>query len=343
MPEFPIVLLALYMYTDGCHEASIDVPSLKVSVVICCHTMERIDDLRLSIKAAIGQTFASCEVVVAVDHNQELLDALQAGLPSSMKVVPNTGVKGLSDTRNAGIAASSGNVIVFFDDDAVAEPDCVNMLVQQYRVRSVAGVGGRSVPAWESGRPSWFPEELDWIVGSTYKGAPEVVSQVNRLIGCNMSFRREVFDTVGMFSTELGRVGTAGEGEDSEICMRVRHQMPGTVLLYEPRAVVHHKVPHHRSTFRYLLSRSYSGGVSVASISRMYADSEASPESTATERGYLSYILTAAVPSRFKRLYRPASIAQLVAIGASVLATGLGFLVGMVRGSAGSPDANPEC
>ncbi len=320
------------MYPDGCEDASIDVSSLSVSIVICCHSKERLDDLRQSVRSALGQTFPSCEVIVAVDHNQELFDILQSELPPTVKVVANAGVKGLSDTRNAGIRATGGCILAFIDDDAIAEPDCIERLVQQYRVRSVVAVGGRSIPAWEDGRPSWFPEELDWIVGSTYRGAPEVVSQVNRLIGCNMSFRREVFETVGLFSTDLGRVGTAGEGEDSEICMRIRQRMPGNLLLYEPAAVVYHKVPPQRATFKYLLSRSYSGGRSVAVIRGMYAGSETAPQSIATERGYLSYILTRAIPSRLPGAYRPTSMAQLFAIAASVIATGLGFLIGTVSG-----------
>jgi hypothetical protein len=113
--------------------------------------------------------------------------------------------------------------------------------------------------------------------------------------------------------------------------MRIKQHMPGNLLLYEPLAVVHHKVPPQRAKFKYLLSRSYSGGLSVAAISRMYAGSDVTSRSTATERSYLGYLLTVAIPSRLRRFYRWVSLTQLFAITASVGATGLGFAVGKFR------------
>ena len=70
-------------------------------------------------------------------------------------------------------------------------------------------VGGFIQPSWQGNevRPSWFPEELDWVIGCSYKGAPEVRSLVRNAIGCNMSFRKTVFEKVGGFNTNLGRFG----------------------------------------------------------------------------------------------------------------------------------------
>ena len=319
------------MQSGGLTKSSIDVSSLKISIVICCHSMERIDDIRQAVQSALDQTCPLKEVIVAVDHNTELIEKLKSELPESVKLVANSGAKGLSDTRNAGIQSATGQVIAFIDDDAIASKDCMDKLLQQYQVRSVVAVGGRSVPVWISGRPSWFPEELDWIVGSTYKGAPESVEQVNRLIGCNMSFRREAFKAAGLFSTDLGRTGISGEGEDSEICMRIRQRMPGTLILYEPNAIVYHKVPPERATFRYLISRSYSGGIAVACIGKMYASSDESSLSTVTERSYLQYLLNKALPERFRHIYRLQAITQLSAIMMSIFATGLGYLIARVK------------
>jgi glycosyltransferase involved in cell wall biosynthesis len=312
-------------------KASIDVLSMTMSVVVCCHSIERIDEVRECVYSVLDQTWPLCEVILAVDHNDELFDKLRGELPELVKVVANTGIKGLSDTRNAGISHATGDVIGFIDDDAAAARDWVERLMDQYRVRSVVGVGGRSVPVWANGRPSWFAEELDWIVGSTYKGAPEVVEQVVRLIGCNMSFRREAFEIAGVFSTELGRVDSSGEGEDSEICYRIRERIRGSLLLYEPKAVVYHKVPPHRATFKYLLSRSYSGGLAVASLGKMYRASEEEDVATTVERSYLRYLLTSGLLERLRYAYRRPVMGQIVAILASIAATGAGYTRGRTR------------
>ena len=57
----------------------------------------------------------------------------------------------------------------------------------------MAGVVGKILPKEKPG----YPEELYWIGGFTYKGYPEVRCEVRNGHGCNMSFRREVFDKQG--------------------------------------------------------------------------------------------------------------------------------------------------
>lgn len=314
------------MHIEESRKTFLDTSSPKVSVVICCYSIERIEDIRRAVHSVIKQTYSSCEVIVAVDHNQELLERLKAELPDSVKMVLNTGVKGLSDTRNAGIQSATGNITAFIDDDATASSDWLGELIQHYREPSVIAVGGKSVPIWINGRPSWFPEELDWIVGSTHKGTPEIVGQVRNLIGCNMSFRTEVFQDAGLFKTELGRTGTSGAGEETEFCMRIRQRMPGSLILYEPGAIVYHKVPPRRAAFKYLISRSFSGGLTAAYISKMYAASSQAPLST--EKRYLRYLLTTALLERVRRLYKLQVIAQTGAIIISIAGTGTGYVVG---------------
>src|SRR5260370_3129049 len=97
--------------------------------------------------------------------------------------------------------------------------------------------------------PRWFPEEFYWVVGCTYRGMPGSVAQIRNPIGANMAFRREVFDVVGDFRSEVGRVGTHPVGcEETELCIRVRQHWPHGVFLYQPQACVSHRVPINRAT-----------------------------------------------------------------------------------------------
>ena len=42
-------------------------------------------------------------------------------------------------------------------------------------------------------------------------------------MGCNMSFRREVFERIGGFAEEIGRIGKNPLGcEETELCIRAR-------------------------------------------------------------------------------------------------------------------------
>ena len=137
------------------------------------------------------------------------------------------------------------------------------------RIRRSSGPGGAVLPVWER-RPAWFPEEFAWVVGCTYRGLPTRRSAVRNLIGCNMSFRREVFEQLGGFTTRLGRVGSKPlGGEETELCIRIGKHAPGRTVLYDPETSVHHRVPRERSTLRYFLSRCYSEGVSKAVLARL--------------------------------------------------------------------------
>ncbi len=68
------------------------------------------------------------------------------------------------------------------------------------------GAGGSVIPRWETAKPSWFPEEFYWVVGCTYVGLPETRAPIRNPFGGAMCVRREIFETVGGFSEEIGRL-----------------------------------------------------------------------------------------------------------------------------------------
>ena len=127
--------------------------------------------------------------------------------------------------------------MAFLDDDAEAAPDWLERLLALYDDPDVLAVGGRVEPVWETGRPGYFGEELDWIVGCSHRGMPKVASEVRNVIGANMSFRLEVLRQVGGFNVSLGRQGTKPLGcEETEICIRSKMGSPRSRIVYEPAA-----------------------------------------------------------------------------------------------------------
>jgi GT2 family glycosyltransferase len=261
-----------------------------------------------------------------VDHNRPLLDRAQAAFPE-VQVVPNTGRRGLSGARNTGVSHAIGDIVAFLDDDARAEPDWLQRLAAGYSNPSVVGVGGAATPLWPQRRPRWLPPEFDWVVGCSFAGMPEALAPVRNLIGANMSFRREVFGNVGGFTDGLGRVGSRPLGcEETELGIRLRQWRPGARLVYEPAAVVRHRVTADRTAWRYFCSRCYAEGVSKAMVSRLVGARDA----LETERRYVRSVLPRAIVRGFdpRRHDRFGGIATTVAILA-----GLGLAAaGYVRG-----------
>ena len=175
--------------------------------------------------------------------------------------------------------------------------------------------------------PAWFPDEFLWVVGCSYRGLPADGALVRNMIGANMSFRRQVFETVGGFHTGVGRGRGLPLGcEETELCIRAARATPGGRFVLVRDAIVDHFVPRQRGRLRYFLVRSYAEGISKAYVVRLAGASSG----MATERRYASRTL----PSGVVRHLASVRLSSLGGIGRSTLiVAGLGaFGAGYVRG-----------
>ncbi len=288
---------------------------VRFSVVICAYTEKRWDDLVAAVESLRVQTHSPEEVILVIDHNPGLAARVWREIPD-VTCVENHGRQGLSDARNSGLAVATGDVVAFLDDDAEAEPQWLSLLAESYDDPAVVGVGGFAEPDWAEGRPSWFPREFDWVVGCTYRGMPESAAPVRNLIGCNMSFRREIFADLGGFTAGIGRLGTRPVGcEETELCIRIAQRRPGSVILFDPRALVHHHVPGSRGTWAYFRSRCYAEGLSKAAVAALVGASQG----LASERTYATRTL-------------PRGVVNGIAAGVKGEAGGFGRAAAIVAG-----------
>jgi len=239
-----------------------------VSIIICAYTERRWDDLIAAVRSVQRQTAVAREVIVVVDHNPPLLERVRGHFPEIV-ALPNNEARGLSGARNTGIDAAHGALIAFLDDDAIAEPDWLERLCASFADPSILGSGGAVIPLWERGRPAWFPAEFDWVVGCTYRGLPARITPVRNPFGGCLCIRREVFETIGGFRSDIGRVEKRPLGcEETELCIRARQRWPGAFFVYEPRARIHHRVPAERARVSYFRARCYAEGRSKALVVR---------------------------------------------------------------------------
>jgi glucosyl-dolichyl phosphate glucuronosyltransferase len=256
--------------------------TVDVTVVICAYTEERWHDLVAAVDSVQRQIAVPREIIVVADHNAHLLERARAHLPGVV-VIENGESQGLSGARNSGIARAHGAYIAFLDDDATAEPDWLARLSHCCEDPQVLGVGGTVEPEWLSSRPAWFPEEFYWVIGCTYQlslGKPVVVR--NPFGGCTC-YRREVFEVVGGFKHQIGRVPTRPMGcEETELCIRAKQHWSDKVFLYEPEARIHHHIPAQRASWHYFRSRCYAEGLSKALVTRYVG----AKDGLASERAY---------------------------------------------------------
>ncbi len=106
-----------------------------VAVIVCAYTLDRLDDLIDCIDSLHGQSTAPDELVCVVDHNDVLatrLRRLASERAWSLDVIASEEPRGLSGARNTGVAATTSELALFIDDDAVADPDWLEELVAPF-------------------------------------------------------------------------------------------------------------------------------------------------------------------------------------------------------------------
>lgn len=298
---------------------------LSMSVIICVYTEDRWDQIIAAVDSVRIQTVPATETIIVVDHNAALYKRLVAVMPD-VAVVENSEEKGLSGGRNTGSALARGEIIVFLDDDAFADKDWLKYLAQDYGNPAVTGVGGLTLPHWQTARPAWMPEEFLWVVGSNYRGMPPSGAPVRNLLGGNMSFRREVFDLVGGFQTGIGRTAIALPlgCEETLFCIALGQRSPGALLVMDHRAKIWHYVSDGRCRFSYFIMRCWAEGISKAQVTAYVG----SGDGLSTERSYVTRALPLGVARGVADLFRgdPAGLGRAGSIIIGLAVTAAGYL-----------------
>jgi GT2 family glycosyltransferase len=232
-----------------------------LSVVVCTHG--RPADLERCLRA-----------LAALEDEVEAIVVDSASSPPVAPVVARfPGVRslyepepGLSRARNRGIAAATGELVAFVDDDATPAPDWAGRIVAAFeRDERIGCVGGTCRPRFEAPRPRWLSDRLLQFAGITRIGTEprEARSSAEWPFGANVAFRAEALRAAGGFSEALGRVGASLlSGEESALIETVRGQ--GWRIWLEPAAVVDHTVHAERCRSGYYWRRLWWAGVTRA-------------------------------------------------------------------------------
>ena len=304
--------------------------TVDISVVICAFTARRWRELGAAIDSVHDQTRQAREIIVVIDHHEELLVRARTAWPDVL-IAPNAHARGLSGARNTGASIARGDVVAFLDDDAQAHERWLEHLSAAYDDSRIVAAGGVVEPIWPAGRPRWFPAEFDWVVGCTHSAMPRETTAVRNLVGANMSFRNQTLVDLDGFRDGIGRIGTAPGGcEETELCIRARQRWPDRVTLYVPDARVRHTVSPERTSLRYFLSRCHAEGRSKAVVSRLVGRADG----LQAERAYVRRTLAAAIAhGLWRAVRRRASFGRPVAVLLGLAATTAGYVSETLRGA----------
>jgi glucosyl-dolichyl phosphate glucuronosyltransferase len=303
-------------------------PVSTMCVVICAYTEDRWDQVLAAVESVRVQTVPADEIVLVVDHNPALYRGMRAVL-KDVTVVENRNKRGLSGGKDTGVAVTSSDIVAFLDDDAVAHPDWLRHFRDAYIDDNIVGVGGTTLPLWETDRPGWFPQEFDWVLGCTFIGRDP--GTVRNLLGGNASFRREVFSVAGGFPSHMGRSSAHQRPlgcEETEFCIRVNQRRPDWRFVFEPDAVIWHHVSAERERFAYFRSRCFAEGLSKAAVTR----SVGITDGLSAERSYTMRTLTRGVVRGFNDVLHGdrSGAGRCGAISVGLLSAAAGYVRGGV-------------
>lgn len=231
--------------------------SFDLSVVIC--TYNRCDLLPGALEQVLAQATdgGSYEVIVvdnnSTDETRQVVESFLARGHANLRYVFEV-KQGLSHARNAGIAVARAAIISFTDDDVSVARDWVANIKRALDERpEVDYVGGKVLPRWQSEPPAWLtPDHWGPLALVDYGDAPFYVNRDKAvcLVGANLSFRREVFERIGLFTPDFQRVkDSIGSLEDHEFQLRL--WFAGGQGMYVPEIVVAAEVQAERMVKAY--------------------------------------------------------------------------------------------
>lgn len=236
---------------------------MKISVLVA--TYSRDEYLKNCLDSIFNQIRKPDELIVVYrpedSGTRSLLDNVKNNVPLKMRFISVlVSEPGVISANNAGMKEVTGDILVFIDDDAVAEKDWLLRIEKHYLENpSVGAVGGRDIIHEPDGRIidgyTDVVGKLTWY--GRFIGCHHLRSDgaryVDVLKGCNMSFRYNLIE----HSCDTNFIGDACNYE-TDICFQIAKK--GYKLLYDSSIIVHH----------FVAPRFLPGGREILSGERLY-------------------------------------------------------------------------
>lgn len=240
----------------------------EVSISVIIPTYKRNHLLPITLSSLNKQTFDNYEIII-VDNacSEECKHIVRKEINkgnSIIKYIEEANL-GLHNARHAGAKAAEGKILLYLDDDVIADNNLLAAIYKAYVNPKIGCVGGKILPKWESPPPSWiryvhpgFFTILDLGDEPRYLNYPGIY-------GANFSIRRKLLFEAGGFNPDAFAdpklMKYRGDGETG-LLLKVLGL--GYRIYYEPKAICWHFIPKERLTLDFLLKRATNEGRSAS-------------------------------------------------------------------------------
>jgi glucosyl-dolichyl phosphate glucuronosyltransferase len=229
----------------------------KISVIIC--TYNRKAYLKKCLDSLKKQTTKYNYEVIVIDNNSK---ENTRRIVHSYKKYNRISYflekrQGLSQARNLGIKKSSGEIIAFMDDDAIAENNWLEkILISFEKDKRIGAVGGKIIPIFETNKPRWLDKRIEFLISAKTDDNKKFLKKEN-LFGTNMAFKKDIIE-IG-FEEDLGRkADLLISGEESLLQDILKKR--GFLIFYNPDIIVKHFISKERLTKEWFEKRAIAEG-----------------------------------------------------------------------------------
>ncbi len=217
----------------------------KLSLILC--TAGICPGLGDAVASALSQSMNQKDYEVLIVWNRESPPPKQDFPPEIRWVWEKT--PGISYARNAGAKAAQGEILLYIDDDAVADRNLAAFMVATFRNRPrTAVVGGQIFLKLPEPRPQEVLPGREGLWSAyqvPYSRFRQITEQYAFPYGACFAVRKTALLDLGGFPTQYGRVGEDyGGGEETALCFMVLQK--GWKIGIQPKAWVEHRVESRR-------------------------------------------------------------------------------------------------
>jgi GT2 family glycosyltransferase len=235
----------------------VEEPVISIIIITCNrpfllrHCLQRVTDLSYPYK----------EIIVVDSSTGNESQPVVAQFPAILYVRLSGQHNNMPQARNKGIMISSGNIIAFLDDDSMIQPGWLPALLATYHDPRVGASGGRVIRRPEpycnqqKGNPQLRVSPSGVVIAKDIDLPSISKIEVDHLIGCNMSFRRQALEHVGGFDTNYTLTNLR---EETDLCIRVKKA--GWRVIYDPSIAVLHVSARAKPFFGDFPTVQYSNG-----------------------------------------------------------------------------------
>jgi O-antigen biosynthesis protein len=225
----------------------------RISIVVCTYNGSR--TIADCLRGVARLEYPDYETIVVNDGSKDQTPAIVQKFDVRLISIPNGG---LSNARNVGMRAATGEIVAYIDDDARPDPHWLQHLAWTFMSGNYAGVGGPNIPPPEDG-----------MVAEAVANSPGNPTHVltsdqiaEHIPGCNMAFRRSALLAINGCDAQF-RIA----GDDVDLCWRI--QQAGGVIAFSPAAMVWH---HRRNRVKTYWKQQMNYGRAEAALERKWPE-----------------------------------------------------------------------